>query len=504
MYSTLIALLCAGAAVDATAPARSALHRSKQVRGDHNAAQAIQNRQAGSTITVDLAVQYQKIDGFGTSEAFQRAVQMSRLPEAGQRKALDILFSTTKGAGLSILRNGIGSSPDMSSDHMVSIAPKNPGSPSNPLIYEWDGSDNKQLWVSQEAVHTYGVKTIYADAWSAPGYMKTNGNDANGGTLCGLTGAQCSSGDWRQAYADYLTKYVEFYEQSNVTVTHLGFINEPELTTSYASMRFSASQAAEFIRILYPTIQKSNLTHKPTIACCDAEGWNSQSGMLGALRSVNDQFGLVTAHAYTSQPSFAMNTPHPVWMTEAADLQGAWTSAWYQYGGAGEGWTWANNIYQAIVNANAAGYLYWIGAQTGNTNSHMVHIDTNAGTVEASKRLWALGQWSRFVRPGATRVGISGGPGQSMRTAAFRNEDGSVAVVLINSGGASAVNVKVSGTGAEGEDVSSAKAWVTDNTRAIEEFEASFADGIASVQVPSRSMATVVLYLAAAGNATKV
>jgi hypothetical protein len=67
-----------------------------------------------------------------------------------------------------------------------------------------------------------------------------------------------------------------------------------------------------------------------------------------------------------------MNTPHRVWQTEAADLQGAWTSAWYSFGGAGEGWTWANHVYQAIVNANASAYLYWIGVQTGNTNSHMV------------------------------------------------------------------------------------------------------------------------------------
>ncbi|KAL2173425.1 glycoside hydrolase family 30 protein [Thermothelomyces heterothallicus CBS 202.75] len=495
MYSLLVALLCAGTAVDAAAPG-SALHRGRQARGSHHAAQALQQRQAGTTLTVDLSTTYQRIDGFGTSEAFQRAVQMSRLPEEGQRRALDVLFSTTNGAGLSILRNGIGSSPDMSSDHMVSIAPKTPGSPNNPLIYSWDGSDNKQLWVSQEAVHTYGVRTIYADAWSAPGYMKTNGNDANGGTLCGLSGAQCASGDWRQAYADYLTKYVEFYQESNVTVTHLGFINEPELTTSYASMRFSASQAAEFIRILYPTIQKSNLTYKPTIACCDAEGWNSQAGMLGALSSVNSMFGLVTAHAYTSQPSFPMNTPHPVWMTEAADLQGAWTSAWYSYGGAGEGWTWANNVYNAIVNGNASAYLYWIGAQTGNTNSHMVHIDANAGTVEPSKRLWALGQWSRFVRPGARRVAVSGASG-SLRTAAFRNEDGSVAVVVINSGGDAAVNVGLASSSSADQQPASAKAWATDNSRAIEEIQASSADGVATVNVPSRSMATVVLYPAA-------
>lgn len=35
-----------------------------------------------------------------------------------QRYLLDLLFNTTSGAGLSIVRNGIGSSPDSSSDHM--------------------------------------------------------------------------------------------------------------------------------------------------------------------------------------------------------------------------------------------------------------------------------------------------------------------------------------------------------------------------------------------------
>lgn len=256
-------------------------------------------------------------------------------------------------------------------------------------------------------------------------------------------------------------------------------------------MRLSASQAAEFIRILHPTLAKANLTYTPAIACCDAEGWSSQSSMLGALRAVDAMLGLVTAHSYTSQPSSPMSARQPVWQTEAADLQGAWTSAWYSRGGAGEGWTWANNVYQAVVNANASAYLYWVGVQAGNTNSHMVHI--NGAKVEASKRLWALGQWSRFVRPGAVRVGVSGGSG-GLKTAAFRNVDGSVAVVVINSGNAAKVGVKVQGR-------VSAKAWVTDNTREIGELAATFADGVASVEVPSRSMATVVLYPETGGTA---
>jgi hypothetical protein len=42
--------------------------------------------------------------------------------------------------------------------------------------------------------------------------MKTNGKDTNGGQLCGVSGATCSSGDWKQAYANYLVKYIQLYQ----------------------------------------------------------------------------------------------------------------------------------------------------------------------------------------------------------------------------------------------------------------------------------------------------
>jgi len=51
------------------------------------------------------------------------------------------------------------------------------------------------------------VTNVFADAWSAPPFMKTNDSADNGGTLCGVPGATCASGDWRQAYANYLKQY---------------------------------------------------------------------------------------------------------------------------------------------------------------------------------------------------------------------------------------------------------------------------------------------------------
>ncbi|SPO07573.1 uncharacterized protein DNG_10268 [Cephalotrichum gorgonifer] len=452
---------------------------------------ALSKRQ-GTTITVDLARAFQTMDGFGASEAFQRAVTMQRLSETEQRRFLDLMFSRETGAGLSILRNGIGSSPDMRDDHMVSIQPANPGGPNAEPKYVWDGSDNGQLWVSKEAVHTYGLTTIYANAWSAPGYMKTNGNDANGGSLCGVSGANCASGDWKQAYADYLVQYIKYYQAENITITHLGFLNEPDLSTSYASMQSSGAQAADFIRVLRPTLDAANLTDVK-INCCDTMGYQVMNNFLGQMRSVESMLGVITGHSYTSSPSSPLSTDLKTWMTEAGDNEGAWTAAWFQRGGPGEGLTWANNIHTAITNGGVSAYLYWIGAQDrpSNTNSKMIRVAN--GKVEPSKRLWAMANWSRFVRPGALRVGASGG--QGVRTSAFVNVDGALAVQVINGGGEQSVTIKVSGG-----DFSATEAagWVTDETRDCSEIAASVgADGSVSGTVPGRSMVTFVLRQAA-------
>ncbi|KAF2456612.1 glycoside hydrolase superfamily [Lineolata rhizophorae] len=460
----------------------------------------LQLRQSGTEVNVDLSQRYQTMDGFGFSLAFQRANLVVNLPEEKRTALIDLFFNATTGAGFTILRNGIGASPDSNSDHMNTILPENPGSPTAEPEYVWDGKDSGQLWVSQQAV-TYGLDQIYANAWSAPGFMKTNGNNANGGTLCGVSGTNC--GDWRQAYADYLVQYIKFYEQEGVPVRYLGFLNEPDLSTSYSSMLSNGNQAAEFIEVLYPTLQENNMSNVG-ITCCDATGWNAQAQMLGGLSSVNDMIELITSHSYTSSPSSPLNTPHRVWESEYADLSGQWTTAWYSGGGAGDGMTWANNIYNAIVNANVSGYLYWEGVQStainGPVNEKLVRIDNNEVTV--SKRLWAFAQWSRVVRPGAVRISSSSGGGGGgctgwfcgggggLQTAAFQNADESVAVVAINGGGSSSdLSISLADFG-----VASAQAWMTDedNDAAAVDIEVS-SDGVVTGSVGANAMISFLI-----------
>lgn len=109
-------------------------------------------RQAASTLTVSLGQRYQEMDGFGFSEAFQRAYNIYNLAEPKRSQLVDLLFNATTGAGFTIVRNGIGSSPSTANDWMNTFEPTSPGSPSAEPKYVWDGKDSGQLWVSQQAV----------------------------------------------------------------------------------------------------------------------------------------------------------------------------------------------------------------------------------------------------------------------------------------------------------------------------------------------------------------
>lgn len=133
----------------------------------------LETRQAANTITVDFSKAYQRMDGFGFSLAFQRANLITNMSDkTKQRELLDLLFNRTTGAGFSIIRNGIGSTPNSNSDYMNTIAPINPGGPNAEPKYQWDGKDSGQLWVSQQAVNSYGVRTIYASKESSVAFRK--------------------------------------------------------------------------------------------------------------------------------------------------------------------------------------------------------------------------------------------------------------------------------------------------------------------------------------------
>jgi hypothetical protein len=54
-------------------------------------------------------------------------------------------------------------------------------------------------------------------------------DDFNGGYLCGVTNTSCATGDWRQAYANKIVKYLQDYLAYGIHIDYVGFLNEPDL-----------------------------------------------------------------------------------------------------------------------------------------------------------------------------------------------------------------------------------------------------------------------------------
>ncbi|KJR86137.1 cellulose hydrolase [Sporothrix schenckii 1099-18] len=447
-------------------------------------------------VVVDTSVQYQEVDGLGASQAFQRAEDVFGkygLSPAHQADVLDLLYSLEKGgAGFAILRNGIGSSNSSTSNLMNSIEPVSPGSPHAAPHYTWDGYDSAQFPLAQQA-RARGLATLYGNAWSAPGFMKTNDDENNGGYLCGVTGAVCASGDWKQAYADYLVQWVRFYEEHGVKVNKLGFLNEPQLAASYAGMLSNGTQAADFIRVLAKTIRQARLD--VGITCCDGIGWDDQEAMMAGLQAGPDPaeqyLDVVTGHGYDSAPTYPLSTTKKTWLSEWADLAGGFTpTVFYDVDGPGEGLRWARYVQTAFVDANVSGFLYWIGAENSTTNSGLINLIND--TIVPSKRFWSMAQFSRFARPGARRVEATSSA-RLLYTSAFRNTDGKIATQVINND-TTAYDVTLSLKGATWH-AKKMVPYLTDNANDLTARKAVVAahDGTFKTTVPARSLVTFLV-----------
>jgi O-glycosyl hydrolase len=388
---------------------------------------------ATATVTISTAKQYQRIAGFGVSEGFGQAKALMSAPAWVQQQVLSLLYSPTRGAGLTILRN------EISADAGFTIEPKAPDSPAAKPTYltlAGIGQDQGQLWFARQIKADYGA-SVFADAWSAPAFMKTNDSAIKGGTLCGVPGAKCKSGDWRQAYADYLVQYAKDYAAAGVPLSYVGPENEGNLSVPQDSMIMSPAQTANFTGILGATLARSGL---PTRAeCCAAESWNYAQQYAAAIETdeaANTGTALFTSHGYFVPPDSPLKGwSKPVWQTEWAPFGlGPWDPAWDD-GSPSSGLTWAQNIYTGLTAANLSAFLYLWGANTSTTtvtgpNTGLVDVQGN--TVATSGRLWAFASYSRFVRPGAVRIGAAASAA-GLDVTAFRNSDGSIAVTVLNS-----------------------------------------------------------------------
>jgi O-glycosyl hydrolase len=444
---------------------------------------------AADTATINGATTFQTITGFGASEAFGEAQTVMNASSSVQQQALGLLYSPTSGAGLTILRNWI------SADSGSTIEPNNPGGPNAAPAYlpmSQTAQDAGQLWFAQQIKADYGVTNVFADAWSAPAFMKTNGSASNGGAVCGSPGATCSSGDWRQAYANYLVQYAKDYAAAGDPLTYIGPENEANLSTSYDSMQMSPSQTANLLDVLGPALASSGLPTK--MECCATEGWDFAQQYASAIESDPTALAdtsVFTSHGYTAAPTSPLGAwSKPAWETEWSTFEG-WDPAWDD-GTDASGVTWAQHIYQGLTGAGLNAFLYWWGSTTPSENGDNEGlIEINGSTVAASGRLWAFANYSRYIHPGAVRIAATSS-NSGVDISAFKNTDGTVAVVALNTGSsADPITYSLSGTGTP--NGATVTPYLTNSSNNVAAQGAlSVSGGSFAATIPARSLVTYV------------
>jgi glucuronoarabinoxylan endo-1,4-beta-xylanase len=391
-----------------------------------------------ATIAINRTEHYQRVAGFGVSEGFGQAKALMNAPASVQKQVLRLLYSPTQGAGLTILRNEISADPGFTIEPR---APSGPGAKPSYLSLADVGQDQGQLWFAKQIKADYGVSNVFADAWSAPAFMKSNGSAIRGGTVCGVPGASCKSGDWRQAYANYLVQYAKDYAASGIPLSYVGPENETTIAPPQDSMIMSPGQTANFMEVLGTTLARSGLSTRAE--CCASIGWNYAQQFAAAIetdKAANMATALFTSHGYFVPPSSPLKGwGKPVWETEWAPFGfQPWDPAWDD-GSAYSGFTWAQNIYNGLTGANLGGFLYlWGASMTSQTGANTGLVEVKGNTVTGSGRLWAFAGYSRFIRPGAVRIGTVTSA-TVLKVSAFRNSDGSIALVVLNSAKAAQV-----------------------------------------------------------------
>jgi len=359
------------------------------------------------------------------------------------------LFDPRRGIGLDFLRQPIGAS-----DFSRSLFSYDSG-PADPTLSRFSVAHDQDyiLPILRQALRLNPQTTVMATPWSAPDWMKTSGS---------MIGGSVKTDDQTlRAYANYLVKFVRAYGKAGVPVSLLSPQNEPEYSPAdYPGATMSAADQARFIGdYLGPALRAAGLhtgilaydhnwddTTYPSTVLADAQAakytagvaWHCYGGNPDAQSTVHDAFPRKDAYFTECSGSQSANRAN----TFADSLD--WQTEHLIIGG-------TRNWAKSVVTWNVA--LDPSGGPTMHctTCTGAVTVDNTSGSVSYNAEYYVLGQASKFVKPGAVRIDSNTfGPG-NVEDVAFRNPDGSTALVVLN---ADATNSRTFSVSAHGRSFS--------------------------------------------------
>jgi glucosylceramidase len=379
-------------------------------------------------VTVDSSRQFQSLLGFGGAFTEAAAVSWLALPLAQQEAALRDCFSAADGHGYGLCRVHMGSC-DFALGNYAHVE-----QPGDVALAGWSIERDRQalLPMIKAAQRVAGQPLqILASPWSPPAWMKTNGQMNHGGELLP---------QYREAWAACYVRFIKAYAAEGVPIWGVTVQNEPMAVQRWDSCIYTAEAERDFVRDhLGPALERAGLSHVRLLV------WDHNRDQMVQRASVI--YGDPAASRYVWGMGFHWyGEDH---FEQVAQVREAWPDKHLvftegcQEGGPHHGsWAlgerYARSLIQDLRNG-CEGFIDWnlMLDETGGPNhvgnlcSAPLLVDRARGEVMKQSSYWALGHFSRFIRPGARRIVCASGTA-AVEVVAFRNLDGSVATVLLN------------------------------------------------------------------------
>ena len=424
-------------------------------------------------VTINPAKTYQSIDHFGASDAW--ACQfVGNWPDAKRNAIADLLFSQEllpngqpKGIGLSMWRFNIGAgTAEQGNQSGIRDEWRRAESFLNDNgTYNWN-KQTGQIWFLN-AAKARGVNEFLAFPNSPPVQFTINkkGYANNGKT-------NLATGDFPH-FATYLADVISgVYKKTGITFNHISPVNEPQWDWSDGGQEgtpFYNNEIAQITRLLSSALIKQKLSTKIDIAEAGQieylySEFNKQerqnqiysffdkasANYVGDLTNLSKS---ISGHSYFTTSPYKAAAEKRIKLSEKLkSVSGLkyWMSEYCILGDnegeiKGEGKDFdiepglyvARVIHNDLVNANASAWHWWLAISPYDYKDGLISIDKNKtdGNFQPTKMLWALGQYSRFIRPGAVRTGVTiDGDGTDLLVSSYLNTNGELVSIIINSG----------------------------------------------------------------------
>jgi glucosylceramidase len=408
-----------------------------------------------TTITVDPGTTYQTVDGFGASITDSSSAVLYQLSAADREKTMRSLFDPKQGIGVSFLRQVVGSSDFTAQPEHYTYDDVPAGQTDFGLRHFSIAHEQQQILpLLRRAKQLNPQLKVMATPWSPPAWMKT-GDSLVGGRLKDDPAVY-------NAYARYLVKFVKAYAAAGVPVDFLSIQNEPQnrKPSAYPGTDMPVRQAAAVIEQLGPLLRAASPRTK--ILGYD-HNWTTHPGDVentppGEDPETDYPYQLLSSpaarwiagtayHCYSGSPAAqtALQQAFPekgIWFTECSGSHGPNDTPPQIFRGTltwhartlmlGTTRNWARSVVNWNIALNADG-----GPHNGGCDTCTGLVTRQAdGSVTTDAEYYTIGHLSKFVKPGAQRIGstsygTTGWNGQLM-SAAFRNPDGSTALVVHN------------------------------------------------------------------------